>query len=106
MDEIHMGKKVREVTIKRGMRPPDLAKQMGIHKQGMHHIWKRKEFHTKTLKKLCRILDYDFFQHLAKVDMAQMEELQKKNAALENEIALLKRENQLLVQANNWLSKR
>lgn len=101
----HMGKLVYETMLKRGITPPQLAGRLGIHKQGISKLWRRKEFHTKLLKKLSAILEYDFFQELAKVDMKKLEELEKENDTLKKEMSQLKRENELLVQANNWLSK-
>ncbi|MBI4946700.1 MAG: hypothetical protein HY840_09895 [Bacteroidetes bacterium] len=105
MEEIHCGRMIRYKMYERGMRPPKFAKELGKHPKYISVIFRRKHLHTSLLLKICKILDYDFFQHYAKVNVKDFDALKKKLEELEKEMAIMKRENALLVQANNWLSK-
>lgn len=87
------------------MRPPQLAAVLDINPKGIGKLFRRTDIHCKLLKQLCKILEYDFFQHLSEINAEEVQLLHKKSEELEKENALLKRENALLVQANNWLSK-
>lgn len=62
----HIGKLIREVVTRKGIKVSWLARQLGCHRNNVYLIFSRSWIDTETLMKLSAILDYDFFADLSK----------------------------------------
>ena len=101
-EEIHIGKKIKDVMIDRRMRASEFAGKIGQSSGGISRLFNRKEFHCSQLRKICEVLDYDFFRYYLRLGEgdeklgARIGELERENVSLRKENAYLKEINELL----------
>ena len=64
---IHVGKIIRDVVARKGIRVAWIAQQLGCHRNNVYLIFSRSWIDTETLMKLSRIMNHNFFDDLSKV---------------------------------------
>lgn len=69
-----IGKRVKEVMHYKGLTASWLAEQIPCERSNVYNIFRRNAMNVDLLRRLCVILEYDFFRDLS-------EELQKSNGA-------------------------
>ena len=62
----HIGRIIRQVVARKGIKVPWIAQQLGCHRNNVYLIFSRPWIDTDTLLKLAQILDHDFFADLSK----------------------------------------
>lgn len=119
----HIGQKIKEVLEKRGISKTELGKRLNMTSTNVHKIFKRETVDTGLLQKISEALDYDFFQQYAspalqtfnedkevyktgtapakisyinELDQCKKEVEHLKSEMAQQEIAYLKRINELL----------
>ncbi len=65
LEELHLGKMVKEQVNSKGIRTAWLANQLHCHRNNIYKIYEKDWIDTHILLKLCYILDYDFFALLS-----------------------------------------
>lgn len=105
---IHIGNLVRKVAYDKRMKMGEFAQKVGVHIGSVSRIMGYPEINTAMLKRLCVAMEYDFFKHYSdelKLPSAEkektsceklLEESQKENERLKQELAYLKEINELL----------
>jgi DNA-binding Xre family transcriptional regulator len=63
MAKFHIGKKIREVQKASGIGPGQLAQEIGVTRNVVYNIFKRKDIRTDQLFKVCQSLHHNFFQY-------------------------------------------
>ena len=71
---LHIGQVIRQVVIRKGIKVPWLAQQLGCHRNNVYLIFSRQWIDTNTLMKLAQILDHDFFADLSHIYRDQQEQ--------------------------------
>lgn len=62
---MHIGNKIKEVIIDKGMSVPDFAAAVPCTREHAYKIFHKENIDTGLLMKICRILDHDFFSDLS-----------------------------------------
>lgn len=62
---LHIGKCIKEVVEKKGIRTIWLARQLHFHRNNIYKIYERPFIDTELLMSLSLLLDYDFFAELS-----------------------------------------
>lgn len=97
----HIGKMLREYTLKKRIYRAAWARHQNIKEQTVQGFFKKPSMQTTTLAAICHVLKYNFFADLAATFPAdygstpgmlnqQVEALQKENEALKIQVELLK----------------
>lgn len=69
-EPIHIGKKIKEVIKARKLTQDEFAKLIGKKsRQNVQKIVARKSIDVQLLKEIGVALDYNFFQHYARIDL-------------------------------------
>lgn len=68
-----IGKIIREVLDRRGMKLKVFAERIGTTRQNVYKIFEKDSVQTSRLETICRVLEYDFFQHLGAADPEKTE---------------------------------
>lgn len=68
-----IGKQIRAVVKKRGMKVEELAKRLNVSKPNIYDIYRRNTIDTGLLERLCKVLDYNFFETFAHKYRTQQE---------------------------------
>ncbi len=63
---LHIGQVIRREVIRKGIKVPWLAQQLGCHRNNVYLIFSRQWIDTNTLMKLAQILGHDFFADLSR----------------------------------------
>jgi len=77
-NQLHIGKAVRKIFLKSGLSVKQFADMIPCKESNIYKIYERKEIDTSLLKKICKILNYDFFKlysqelHLEPFDCKQI----------------------------------
>ena len=64
--DIHIGRRIKEVVVQKGIKVPWVAQQLGCHRNNVYLIFSRQWIDTNTLMKLAQILGHDFFADLSR----------------------------------------
>jgi len=109
--DIHIGKKIRTALAQRLMTIRSFASQLGIHHGSAGHILKKKDIHSKQLRKICEILDHDFFEYFTRdpspKEIELEQQLNKQNKETQNcksEIKDLQKQNEFLKEVIGLMS--
>ena len=62
MNEIHIGKQIRQVLVEQGRSITWLAQIIGSSRENLYKVFRRSWIHTDMLQKISVALDYDFFE--------------------------------------------
>jgi transcriptional regulator with XRE-family HTH domain len=95
---IHIGKRIKQIFEKKGMSVSEFSRRLNSSRENVYDIFKRQSIDTSLLEKICKVLDYDFFQHFTS--------LQQLNEKLNEEIERLKSDNALLREMNDFLKEK
>ena len=63
---MHIGQRIKQVLEDRKKPVTWLAKEINCERTNVYNIFARADISTSLLRKLCVILDYDFFADLSK----------------------------------------
>ena len=66
VDQIHIGKIIKEQVALKGIRISWLAEQLHCHRNNIYKIYEKQWIDTHILMNLSKILDFDFFLYLSK----------------------------------------
>ncbi len=88
MANVPIGKEIRAVVKKRGMKVEELAKRLNVSKPNIYDIYRRNTIDTGLLERLCKVLDHNFFETFAHKYRTQQERDSYEYVVREN--ALLK----------------
>lgn len=61
---IHFGNKIREIIKQKGMKQTEIAAKINTSANNFQNIINSEDISVFRLHQLCKILDYNFFQHL------------------------------------------
>jgi hypothetical protein len=86
---VHIGKKVKEVMDKMGMKPTEFGRRINKSRETVYNIFTRKSIDTSLLEKICTVLNHDFFQYYTPLK-SEVEKLKEDNALLREMITHLK----------------
>lgn len=67
MEEIHIGKKIREKLDEQGRSIKWFSDKLGCCRDNIYKIFQRKYIDTGLLFKISQVLDYDFFEDYSKM---------------------------------------
>lgn len=62
---MHIGKRIKQVMDKQGRSASWLADNIHCERSNVYYIYRRSTIDTELLKKICTILNYDFFKELS-----------------------------------------
>lgn len=65
MAHVAIGKEIQLIVKKRGIKVEELAKRLNVSKPNIYDIYRRKTIDIALLKRLCKVLDHNFFENLA-----------------------------------------
>ena len=60
----HIGNEIREVLKQQGRTVTWFAEQLNCNRTNIYNIFKKEDLDTQLLKRICSILDYNFFQEV------------------------------------------
>ena len=60
----HIGNEIREVLKQQGRTVTWFAEQLNCNRTNIYNIFKKEDLDTQLLKRICLILDYNFFQEV------------------------------------------
>lgn len=89
--EKKIGQIIKDVVEAKDYRASVLAKKINLSRNNIYDIYERSSIDTELLKKIGRVLEYDFFQHLitpetiSKIKLA--ENIQKSKVLVEIELS-------------------
>ena len=115
---IHIGEKIKQRAKELRMGPTELGELISTSKQNIYGIYKRKSLDSEMLRKLSKVLDFDFFQYYhteinsvvaepnasygkKNKQVVSMEEFQKTKKELED----MREKYELLKKINSLLEK-
>lgn len=61
----HIGKMIREVVLRKGIKVSWLAEQLNSHRNNIYKIYSRRWIDTDTLMRISCVLEHDFFEDLS-----------------------------------------
>ncbi|MEW6469637.1 MAG: helix-turn-helix transcriptional regulator [Bacteroidota bacterium] len=61
--KLHIGKKIEEIFIQKGMHLTEFAKRVGKTRQHVYNIFGMQSIDTDLLKKVSEVLEFDFFRY-------------------------------------------
>jgi hypothetical protein len=94
MNEIHIGEKIKNVLDSSDISVSDFARKINKSRGNIYSIFSRETIDTNLLLKISNVLEYDFFMLFS----FSSKNLLEKNHLQENEINMLKKLNQLLIE--------
>lgn len=62
---LDLGELIKSVALERRISAGALAEKINTSKQNIYGIYRRNSIDTELLTKICKALDYDFFQHFS-----------------------------------------
>ncbi|WP_442588635.1 hypothetical protein ACSBL2_21605 [Pedobacter sp. AW31-3R] len=83
---IHLGKKLEEVAKERGVGATALSRQLNTTRENIYSIYTRESIDIPLLLLCCKVLNYNFFQHIYQEEPLlsfKLQEEQEKRAELE-----------------------
>ena len=115
MREIVIGTLVRRIVKQRGIKADDLALILKVSRPNVFSIYRRKSIDTELLERLCRALEYNFFEHYSQ-RFSQFDPKESDHKVLDSEInyikqalrdkdemySMAKRQIQLLTEINQF----
>lgn len=60
--KMHIGRCIKAQLEAQGHTTVWLARQLGCHRSNLYKLYDKHTIDTGTLLRICRIMDYDFFQ--------------------------------------------
>lgn len=63
---MHIGQRIREVMKEKRITAVSLAKQLPCERTNLYNIFNREDVSTSLLKRMCEVLNHDFFKELSK----------------------------------------
>ncbi len=63
---MHVGQRIKEVMEQRKRSVIWISQQIACERTNVYNIFAREDINTNLLRKLCIILEYDFFKELSK----------------------------------------
>ena len=94
MELIHIGEKIKNILDSSDISVSDFAKKINKSRGNVYSIFSRATIDTNLLLKISKVLDYDFFLLYS----FSSKNLIEKSNIQENEINMLKKLNQLLIE--------
>ncbi len=103
---MHIGQLIKKLSWEAHLTTAGLAKELGISRQAVYGLFRRKDVHTRWFGPLGKVLKHDFAQHYLGEENRQklergdddMQELRRENEAL-------KKENEILRELNGLKKK-
>lgn len=95
MEEVHIGKIIREHLFDKRIGTGKFAEMIGQNKVGASRLFLKKELHSTLLLKISKVLGHNFFQYYVP-ELEKVKELEKENEKLKMENTQLKEIVQLL----------
>jgi transcriptional regulator with XRE-family HTH domain len=97
-----IGKKIEAKLREKGITISEFARRISTNRNNVYDIFQRESIDTSLLKKISKVLDYDFFSYLSQSPASQIQEqeinyvtelelLKEKNKNFETEIDYLKK---------------
>lgn len=71
---MHIGKRIKQVMDEQGRSASWLADNIHCERSNVYYIYRRSTIDTELLKKICTILNYDFFKELSEDVFEQKED--------------------------------
>lgn len=65
MAKYSIGQEIKRVVKKRGLSAEDMASFLNVSKPNIFDIYKRETIDTGLLERICKVLDYNFFQYFS-----------------------------------------
>lgn len=104
--DIHIGQLIKKLSWEAHLTTADLATELGISRQAVYGLFRRKDVHTSRFGPLGKVLNHDFAQHyLGQENRQKLEQGDEEAAALKKENEALKKENELLRELNGLKKK-
>jgi predicted transcriptional regulator len=63
---VNIGEKIKEIFDERGCTVVWFARQIPCSRKNVYDIFRRKSVDTQVLYRICKILDYDFFEEYSR----------------------------------------
>lgn len=64
--DIHIGRLIEERIKEVGMTKAEFGRRISTSRQNVNTLLRKESLDTKLLRKICRVLDYDFFHYFLK----------------------------------------
>lgn len=61
---MHLGEIIESIIKERGMTKAEFGRRIHTSRQNVNTLLRKASLETKTLSKICRVLRYNFFQHI------------------------------------------
>lgn len=90
MRNIHIGVVIESKMRERHLSNADFARRLGMSKQNVGALLKRRSIQCQLLEKISDALLYDFFQHYS----TSLEDLRRENMELKSKNEILTKENE------------
>lgn len=104
--DVHIGQLIKKLCWERHLTTAALAKELGISRQAVYGLFRRKDLHTSWFVPLAKTLEYDFAQlYLNKENKQRLEQGDDEAEALKQENEALKKENEILRELNGLKKK-
>ena len=87
MSKVHIGKKIKEVWKRTGMRGTVFASLINRDRQVIYDIFKRESIDTEQLQKISSVLKHDFFSYYIKDPLITKDPADKFGYATKEELA-------------------
>jgi DNA-binding Xre family transcriptional regulator len=87
MAKYSIGHEIKKVVKKRGLSVEDMASFLNVSKPNIFDIYKRETIDTGLLERICKVLNYNFFQHFSNkyttdYDIVLLDHYKEKNELL------------------------
>ena len=105
--DIHIGQLIKKLCWEHHLSAADLAQKLGISRQSVYGLYRRKHIHTRWFGQLGEALGHDFAQYyLSEENRQRMEQGDDGTEALKRENEALRKENEMLQELNSLLKKK
>lgn len=95
--DIHIGQLINKLCREQHIGAAGLAQKLGISRQAVYGLYRRKDIHTRWFGQLGEALGHDFAQYyLSEENCQRMERGDDETEALRKENEMLRRENEML----------
>lgn len=104
---VHIGQLIKRLSWERHLTTAGLAEKLGVSRQSVYGLFRRKDVHTRWFGPLGEVLGHDFAQHyLSDENRQRLEQGDDEAEALRREIEALRKENEMLRELNGLLKKK
>jgi len=85
---IHIGNKIKNVLIKKGMTVSEFGRRINKSRENVYSIFKRKTIDTGLLTTISLVLEHDFFQYYTSLS-SEFQTLKNENQTLKDMVKFL-----------------